>query len=154
MGRYISPEHKESILKKAQARGDKSLKEIAKANGIAALTLSKWLKPSTSEIKANFSKAERFRHLQAIVSISDDEISAYCRRHGFYTMQLKEWENDFMKNDSSDQKYKAEIIDLRKRNAELERALRRNEKALAEAAALLILKKKAEAIWGKEDEDV
>ena len=86
--------------------------------------------------------------------MSDDEISAYCRRHGFYTMHLKEWENDFMKNDSSDQKYKAEIIDLRKRNAELERALRRKEKALAEPAALLILKKKAEAIWGKEDEDV
>ena len=86
--------------------------------------------------------------------MSGDEISAYCRRHGFYTMQLKEWENHFMKNDSSDQKYKAEIIDLRKRNAELERALRRKEKALAEAAALLILKKKAEAIWGKEDEDV
>jgi hypothetical protein len=32
---------------------------------------------------------------------------------------------------------------------ELERALKKKEAALAEAAALLVLEKKAEAIWGK-----
>ena len=36
---------------------------------------------------------------------------------------------------------------------ELERDLARKEKALAEAAALMILRKKAEAIWGRGDED-
>ena len=40
----------------------------------------------------------------------------------------------------------------KKRIQELERELRRKEKALAEAAALLVLRKKAQAIWG-EDED-
>jgi len=54
---------------------------------------------------------------------------------------------------SSDQKYKAENSKLRKRNAELERELRRKEKALAEAAALLVLKKKAEAIFGVDEDD-
>jgi hypothetical protein len=36
-----------------------------------------------------------------------------------------------------------------KRIAALERELRRKEAALAEAAALLVLKKKADAIWGE-----
>ena len=36
----------------------------------------------------------------------------------------------------------------KKRIKALERDLRRKEKALAEAAALLVLRKKAEAIWG------
>ena len=34
---------------------------------------------------------------------------------------------------------------------ELERELRRKEKALAEAAALLVLRKKADAIWGTDE---
>jgi hypothetical protein len=38
-----------------------------------------------------------------------------------------------------------------KRVKELERELRRKEKALAETAALLVLRKKAEALWGAED---
>jgi hypothetical protein len=39
----------------------------------------------------------------------------------------------------------------KKRIQELERELNRKEKALAEAAALLVLRKKAQAIWGDED---
>ena len=39
-----------------------------------------------------------------------------------------------------------------RRIRELERELARKEKALAEAAALLILKKKAQALWGDEDD--
>ena len=35
----------------------------------------------------------------------------------------------------------------------LERELKRKDKALAETAALLTLSKKAEAIWGRNDED-
>ncbi|SFQ04717.1 hypothetical protein SAMN04488047_1291, partial [Tranquillimonas alkanivorans] len=46
-----------------------------------------------------------------------------------------------------------ETKDDKKRIKALERELARKEKALAEAAALMILRKKAEAIWGREDED-
>jgi len=82
--------------------------------------------------------------------MNETEVGAYCRQHGIYSMHLKEWENDFMKQDMPDQKYKAENIALRKKNADLERELRRKEKALAEAAALLVLKKKADVIWGED----
>jgi hypothetical protein len=41
----------------------------------------------------------------------------------------------------------------RKRIRELERELHRKDKALAESAALLWLKKKAQEIWGDEDDD-
>lgn len=40
-----------------------------------------------------------------------------------------------------------------KRVKKLERELQRKDKALAETAALLTLSKKAEAIWGRNDED-
>jgi len=40
-----------------------------------------------------------------------------------------------------------------KRIRELERELRRKDAALAETAALLVLKKKAQMIWGDEDDN-
>ena len=43
-----------------------------------------------------------------------------------------------------------ETREATKRVQQLERDLARKEKALAEAAALMILRKKAEAIWGSE----
>ena len=42
---------------------------------------------------------------------------------------------------------------LRKENSTLRKDLNRKEKALAETAALLVLKKKAQAIWGEPEED-
>ena len=36
---------------------------------------------------------------------------------------------------------------------ELEKQLRRKDRALAEAAALLVLQKKIQALWGDEDDD-
>jgi uncharacterized protein YukE len=43
-----------------------------------------------------------------------------------------------------------ETKDAKQRIQQLERELARKEKALAEAAARMILRKKAEAIWGPE----
>ena len=40
-----------------------------------------------------------------------------------------------------------------RRVRELEKQLRRKDKALAEAAALLVLQKKVQAIWADEDDD-
>ena len=41
----------------------------------------------------------------------------------------------------------------RKKIKELEQDLRRKDKALAETAALIVLRKKAQAIWGAPEED-
>ncbi len=41
----------------------------------------------------------------------------------------------------------------KKRIKQLERELRRKDAALAETAALLVLRKKAEALWGKDEDE-
>jgi len=46
-----------------------------------------------------------------------------------------------------------ELQQERKKTRKLEKELRRKEKALAEAAALLVLQKKAQAIWGDGEDD-
>ena len=50
-------------------------------------------------------------------------------------------------------KLKASQKDDKKRIKHLERELKRKEKALAEVAALLVLQKKVQAIWGDPEED-
>ena len=45
------------------------------------------------------------------------------------------------------------MSELRARNKELERDLNRKDKALAETTALLVLKKKADLIWGTGDKE-
>jgi len=42
---------------------------------------------------------------------------------------------------------------MKAKNKKLESELRRKDKALAEASALLILKKKANLIWGESEDD-
>ena len=46
-----------------------------------------------------------------------------------------------------------ETRSLRQENRDLKKELRRKEKALAETAALLVLKKKAASIWGEPEDD-
>ena len=76
---------------------------------------------------------------------------------GIYPEQLSVWReaceraNDWERAATS--RITRETKDDKKRFKELERDLARKEKALAEAAALMLLRKKAEAIWGRGGED-
>ena len=56
-----------------------------------------------------------------------------------------------MKKNLNQRKKADEIRKLRKKNKELERELRRKDKALAEMSALVVLKKKVVALWGDEE---
>ena len=51
------------------------------------------------------------------------------------------------------EKLKSILKEEQQKNKELQRELTRKEKALAETAALLVLRKKALAIWGEDEEE-
>lgn len=91
-------------------------------------------------------------------NLTEVEFSEYCREKGVYPEQVKEWKEACINvNDNAREKStKAgkELRAERKEKEKLEKELARKEKALAEAAALLVLRKKADAIWetGEEDE--
>ena len=95
------------------------------------------------------------QHIIATASLDEAAIGVYCRERGLYTHQLEAWKTDFMKeNNSKDhQALLAEMKVLRSENKMLKQDIRRKDRALAETAALLILKKKAEELWG-DPEDV
>jgi transposase len=85
----------------------------------------------------------RFSVIVETAKLSETELSEYCREKGLYPEQVRTWKASFIAHDkmSGNGDKKAEAKVDKKRIIQLEKELRRKEKALAEAAALLILEK-------------
>ena len=99
-----------------------------------------------------WSSEDKFHVVIETAMFSEDEIAACCRRKGLYVEELNDWRKQCLKANTTvledPERLKMELKDEKQKSKLLERELRRKEKALAETAALLVLRKKAEAIWG------
>ena len=77
------------------------------------------------------------------------ELSEYCRGKGLYPEQVKEWKQACIACNTAKSVKRVKTTPEQKldqkRIKELERELHRKEKALAETAALLVLRKKFNA---------
>lgn len=143
-----------------------SANELHRRTGVHQQTLSRWLKNAkmaavsdsktkqTSRRPKDWTAEERFEAVVKTASMDEDEIGAYLRRNGLKSSDLDRWKESML---GAVQPYaqtpKRSSAKEKKRIRELERELRRKDKALAEASALLVLKKKAHAIWGDLDDD-
>lgn len=147
---------------------------LSKEVGIAQPTLSRWVRDARSlgsltpmnnqprdprsAKKSNERPAqEKLRVVLDAAKLSGEELGAFLRREGVHTAQLGEWTRTAMA--AAEQALSATrkagspaaSAATSKRVRELEKELRRKEKALAELAALLALKKKLETLWADED---
>lgn len=154
-----------------------SAMQLSREVGVPQPTLSMWLRrarrlpsmsreqdPRASSPQSNqpksqksWSAQEKYRVVLEAASIADADLGEFLRKKGLHAAQLEEWravtaEAAQVALGSSRKGGRGlEKIDPR-RVRELERELRRKEKALAEMAALVALKKKLETLWGDEDE--
>jgi len=87
-------------------------------------------------------------------ALSDEELGAFLRSKGIHEAQLQEWRELMLSGLNPASVQRTNKNTATKRVRALEKELRRKDKALAETAALLVLKKKAQAIWGDEDDDM
>jgi transposase-like protein len=108
----------------------------------------------TTPTKERWSSGEKFAMVVETVVLNEAQLGEYCRKRGVYPEQLQRWRQccEQANGDPKPPRAPAETRREARRIQELERELRRKDKALAETAALWVLRKKAEAIWGK-DED-
>jgi transposase len=163
--KIVSNETKEAIVKKVLGKQGLNLKIIAKQNNVAYSSLTKWIRQYQSgqinqatihlHPKTALSRKEKLQHVLATAPLDEQALGIYCRERGLYAMQLTEWKNEMTK-DNHEQKNDALLVELktlRLENKQLKQEINRKDRALAETAALLVLKKKANAIWG-EPEDV
>jgi len=103
--------------------------------------------------------AEKVAVVLEAAGVTEADLGAFLRRKGLHAAQLAEWRKQVTEagvaafQGVATKAARKTTAVAAKRVRELERELRRKDKALAEAAALLILKKKVQAIWGDEDDD-
>jgi transposase-like protein len=156
-----SAERKTAVLKKMLPPNNVPLRQLSQDEGISEATLHSWRKEARSKGQllpdadagpAGWSSRDKFAAVVETAAMNAADLAEYCRRRGLFAEQITTWRvaceqaNDWDRASSA--RLSQATKDEKKRIKALERDLQRKEKALAEAAALLVLRKKAEAIWG------
>ena len=143
---------------------DQTIELIANELNINVTTLKDWMKQSkqtlnkaaspTSKRPMDWLPEERLTALQQSYSLLGDDLNTWCRERGVFAHQLEQWKIDFCSHgDIGGSREDAQSLRaLKVENQNLERELLRKNKALAEAAALLVLQKKFRALLGGEVE--
>src|SRR4051794_15944557 len=161
-----STEFREQALSKVRQRGTRSVREIAEDLNMSAGTLRKWWAKSNQTVAQataltelpnalaaeSWSATQRLLALQQTHGLSGAALHAWCREQGLFEHQLIAWRDAFCATVAPDSRdARLALRELQSRNDGLQRELRRKDKALAEAAALLVLQKKFRALWEGED---
>ncbi len=158
------------MVKRMAGRENVSANALSEEVGVSQSTLSRWLReahtvPDMGGTKKRseggpkgprkWSATEKLQVVLEAAVLSDNDLGEFLRRKGLHTAHLEEWRKTVTEAAQAalGPKKRAKKSPESLRIKELEKELRRKDKALAEVAALLALKKKAQEIWGDEDDD-
>jgi transposase len=138
---------------------------LSKEVGIGQPTLSRWLREARTlggmdSKKKNGARnvrgrtaEDKFRIVLEAASVSGEALGEFLRREGVHTAELDDWREKATGALKGLKRKKSEQTPEARRIRELERELRYKEKALAEAAAMLVLQKKLRAYWVEKEGD-
>jgi len=160
-----SQELKDAILRRILPPNNESIAKVAREEGLPEQTIRLWRDKARSNgtpapARANaeeWSTQDKFLVVVETASMNESELAEYARKKGLFIEQIKAWRDACMNANGGIAKEAAklnrELKEEQKARKKLEKEIQRKDKALAEAAALLVLSKKANAIWG-DPEDV
>ena len=161
-----SPEYKEAILRRMLPPNNESISKIAKEEGLSEQTLRNWrdkarkegfATPGTDAQPDDWTTQDKFLIVVETASLNETELAEYARKKGLYIEQIKAWKDACMNANGGIAREAArlnrELKESQKERKKLEKEIQRKDKALAEAAALLVLSKKANAIWGDPEDE-
>lgn len=172
----FSQSFKMQAVKKALGRSEgTSLREVSNSLGIGVSTLTNWvvrsrnqeLEPVTDNniVSLNgmskekrpqdWSTEERLKIVIRCGSLDQEAINKLCREKGIFPHHVTKWQQDFEKGSSVESQITgpSEMKNMKLEIKLLKQELNRKNRALAETAALLVLQKKAQAIWGNDEDN-
>ena len=157
-----SKKFKESVLKRLEPPTKDTVTSLAEELNISRSAIYQWIRSKNknsvnSRSTHKWSSKDKFHVVMETATLTQEELAAYCRRKGLYLEDINTWREQCIRANVTNSKdpleLEEELQEERRRSKELEKELRIKEKALAETAALLVLQKKAQAIWGDLKED-
>jgi DNA-binding transcriptional MerR regulator len=134
------------------------LEQVSQEVGVSVDTLERWRSEAltTPARERAWSASARLSAVITTAAMDEATRSAWCRENGVYPQELDAWRASATHALAAPEEQRAspkETAADRRRIKELERELRRKDKALAETAALLVLSKKLEAIFHKGEDE-
>jgi len=164
----------QAVEKALNRSAEITLTEMAEQLGVSRSALQRWITQSknhlledvlvnnnalvptmttTEKRPQDWTLEERLQLIIKSDGLSEEAISELCRTQGVFSHHIKEWKQQFMTGNivSIETKKQVTIKELRVEVKELNKDLNRKNKALAETAALLVLQKKVNAIWGNSE---
>lgn len=166
-----SDELKATMVQKLADPSGPSATRLATEVGIHQATLSRWLreagrvdgrvvvpftphtrKPMAAKRPQDWTAEEKLAVVVEAAAVSAEELGGFLRRKGLHEAQLDQWRQQVLLGLGKRPGRSSRNTAQARRVKELEKELRRKDKALAETAALLVLQKKVQALWGDEDD--
>lgn len=157
-----SEELREAILRRILPPRNEPLRQVARDENISLQTLYNWRikalsgdikSPDEASVKDAWSTQDKFHIVVETAGMSELELAEYARSKGLFIEQIRAWRDACMNANGGIAKEAArlnrELKDAEKKARQMEKELARKEKALSEAAALILLQKKIRAIWGE-----
>jgi len=145
---------KQKMVERLTGRNAVSATQLARETGVNQQNLSRWLQEARNlPIMADQPKPVRMwtveqkvRVLADTSQLDGEALTGYLEREGVRRAEYEQWRLALDEGGAAS-------ISTNKRIRQLERELARKEKALAEAAALLVLKKKVDTLYGEDEDD-
>ena len=147
----------EQALVKLFSRGDRTIRSVADDLSVNYHTLKNWMKRKAPDKRSGLENKEKrpqdWRVEEQLVALheshgpSGEALHAWCRERGLFAHHLTGWKDAFCADGKGAAPVVRKLGLLKGEIQQLKRELVRKEKALAEAAALLILQKKFRALW-------
>lgn len=161
-----SEERKQSVLKKMMPPLNTPVSQLVTETGISDCTLYAWRKearlkgavvPGNGKNAEDWSSENKFAVVVKTLPLNEAELAEYCRKKGLYADQVMSWKENCQQANAETEEKEKEVkkfsLKEKREIQSLKKELRRKERALAETAALLVLRKKANAIWGENEDD-
>jgi transposase len=145
---------KQKMIERLTGKEALSASQLSRETGVRQQNLSRWLQEARSlpfvgsrEVTERpFTLQEKARVLADAANLRGEELHAYLEREGVKLGDFERWRIALQEDGRSS-------LATSRRIRQLERELARKEKALAEAAALLVLKKTIAKLHPDEDDD-
>jgi transposase len=156
--RTYSAELKDSLVAKMLPPNNVRVPQLVRETGIPRDTLYGWRRQAVgrgavaatpASPVGSWSSEAKFAAVVETASLNELELGEYCRHKGLFPEQIGVWRETCRQANAAlpSKAERAERRSEREKVQHLTQELQRKDRALAEAATLLILQKKVRAIW-------
>jgi transposase-like protein len=139
--------------------GGPSIMEMFVKTGAHHTSIRKWIEayaktPGMKKSK-EWTPESKLEAIIKTATMNENQLGEYLRTNGLHSSQIEQWKQDIYSSQKSAGRPKVdpELVELRSKEKELSKDLKRKDRALAEMSARIVLLKKSRLIWGESEED-